>query len=79
MGSIEEEVTQIISRVTKIPAAEILPDTDLRLDLNIDSLQGLQIMAALEQHFDVTVPDDELGDHSNVREIVAAVQALRAS
>ena len=79
MDSTQFEVVQIISRVTKVPPASILPDTDLRLDLNVDSLQGLQIVAALEKHFNVTVPDDELDNYDSVHLIVSTIERLRGS
>jgi len=78
MDSTQLEVVQIISRVTKVPPAHILPDTDLRLDLNVDSLQGLQIVPALEKHFELTVPDDELDNYGSVQQIVSTIERLRA-
>jgi len=46
--------------------------------LNIDSLQGLQIVAALERRFGVDVPDDDLDMYTSVRAIVDAIGRLRA-
>lgn len=55
----------------------ITPETDLRVELNVDSLQGLQIVAAIEKHFGVTVPDEEIDLYTNVRTIVETVDRLR--
>ena len=73
----EQEVVEIVSRITKVPAIKLLPDTDLKANLNVDSLQGLQIVAALEKHFDITVPDDELDSYTSIRSIVETVKRLR--
>jgi acyl carrier protein len=73
----EQEVASIVSAITKSPQHVIEPDTDLRLELNVDSLQGLQIVAAIETHFGVTVPDEEIDLYSNVRAIAATVDRLR--
>ena len=51
---------------------------DLRVALNVDSLQGLQIVAAIEHHFGMDVPDDELDNYATVRAISATVDRLRA-
>ena len=77
MTSTEQEVALIVSAITKTPVDLIRPDTDLRVDLNVDSLQGLQIVAAIEKHFNVTVPDDELDSYTNMRTIVETVTRLR--
>ena len=77
MTPTEQEVALIVSAITKTPVDLITPDTDLRVDLNVDSLQGLQIVAAIEKHFNVTVPDDELDSYTNMRTIVETVTRLR--
>ena len=77
MNETEREVIGIVSAITKAPARTIGIDTDLRLDLNVDSLQGLQIVAALEKRFGVEVPDDDLDVYTSVRAIVDALARLR--
>ena len=77
MNETELEVIGIVSAITKAPPNTIGVDTDLRLDLNVDSLQGLQIVAALEKRFRVDVPDDDLDMYTSVRAIVDALGRLR--
>lgn len=72
--STERLVTQIVSRIVKVPESRILPETHLKNELNVDSLQGLQILAAIEKQFGVTVPDDELDGYASVREIVKTIE-----
>jgi len=76
---IRHDVTTIVSRVTKVPIERIQSDTHLKDELNVDSLQGLQILAAIENHFGVTVADDELDSYTSVGEIADTVERLRAS
>jgi acyl carrier protein len=78
-ASLEREVTVIVSRVTRIPASRIQADTHLKNDLNVDSLQGLQILAAIEKRYGVTVEDDELDSYTSVREIACTVERLRSA
>jgi acyl carrier protein len=75
---IDQDVIAIVAGITKTPAQSIGPDTDLRLDLNVDSLQGLQIVAALENHFKLQLPDEDLDATTSVRAIVLALQKARA-
>lgn len=78
MDPIDQDVIAIVAAITKTPAQSIGPDTDLRLDLNVDSLQGLQIVAALENHFHLQLPDEDLDATTSVRAIVVALQKARA-
>ncbi len=71
-------VIGLISGIINVPAAEIGVDMDLRNDLNIDSLLSLQIVAAIESEFDVTLPEDEISNCRTVRIIVDTIERLRA-
>ena len=76
MNPIETEIIRIVSAIAKTPAARIDLDTDLRLDLNVDSLQGLQIIAAIERRFGIVVPDDDLDQYTSVGVIAETVARL---
>jgi acyl carrier protein len=76
---IEQDVTAIVAHITKVPAARVRPDTHLKDELNVDSLQGLQILAAIESHFGVTVPDEELDSYTSVRDIARTVIRLQGA
>jgi acyl carrier protein len=45
--------------------------------LGVDSLQGLQILAAVEKRFGIRLPDEELIRMRTIGAIVAAVAQLR--
>jgi acyl carrier protein len=77
MDALEENVTEIVSRITKVPASTIDPDEDLRVAYNVDSLQGLQIVAAVEKAFDVRVRDEEIDFYTTVRTIANTVRRLQ--
>ena len=78
LDPIQLDVIAIVAAITKTPPQSIGPDTDLRLDLNVDSLQGLQIVAALENHFHLQLPDEDLDATTSVRSIVEVLQKARA-
>lgn len=78
MPTIEHDVIAIVAAITKAAPQSIGLDTDLRLDLNVDSLQGLQIVAALENHFHLELPDEDLDVTTSVRAIVEALRKAGA-
>ena len=73
---LESAVVRIVARVTRLPEDEIRSDADLAADLGVDSLTALHVVAALEKHFGVRIPDEEIGKHRRLSEIVARIRQL---
>ncbi len=46
---------------------------DFSEDLGMDSLDRLELMAAVELEFDVTLSDEQLSSVSNMRELIRAL------
>ena len=57
---VESAVRTLIVEVSRQDISAIGRDDDLVEHLGVDSLQGLQILARVEHHFRVRLPDDEL-------------------
>jgi acyl carrier protein len=71
---LETEVIAIVKRVSRRPI-EPTADSDLTLDLGFDSLLVFQLIGELEDHFDVSIP---LNDIEKVRTIAQVSDHLRA-
>ena len=61
------EIEAVISRVNQIlvdefelDAADVVPEASLREDLQLDSLDGMDLIVALEKEFKVRVDEKEL-------------------
>jgi acyl carrier protein len=65
----------VIAKTQHIPL-ETLTIESTFVDLNIDSLDGLQILFALEEEFNIDIPDDAGKLIISVREAVAGVSEL---
>ena len=72
-GSLEAEVIAIVKRVSRRPI-EPMPDSDLALDLGFDSLRVFELVAELEDRFDVSIP---LNDIETIRTIAQVREHLR--
>jgi len=77
--AVERRVVEIVSEITRVPVERIGRRTDLRVDLNVDSLQGLQIVAAIENDFGVTIPAEEMDMYASVDRIVETLGQLAAA
>jgi acyl carrier protein len=59
-ANVEAQVREIIATVAKQDLSAIGRDADLVEALGVDSLQGLQVLAAVEKRFRIRLPDEEL-------------------
>ncbi|MDX2094464.1 MAG: acyl carrier protein [Alphaproteobacteria bacterium] len=51
--------------------------TDITTDLHVDSLAVMELVFALEEHFDVSIPLNELGDVRTIGQIAQLVETKR--
>ena len=73
--SIEDDVIEVLKRMSRQPI-EPTPASDLVIDLGFDSLQILEVIAALEDRFDVSIPLNDVPSTRTVAQVVAQVTAL---
>lgn len=79
MKDLEATLVEMIARSAKVDPQAIDPDADLFMDLGIDSLEGLKILAQLEERFGVLIPDHELMEMNTLRKIRAAIERSHAA
>jgi len=78
MDSTQDAIFAIIAKEAHIPLEKITLESTLK-DLEIDSLDIVQIIFELEDRFGITLPDkDPSFDTDSVRGLVAAVERLVA-
>jgi acyl carrier protein len=53
---------------------EITADTDIATELNLDSVKVMDLIFALEEAYDVSIPMNDLADITRVRELAALVE-----
>ena len=75
--SVAERVIRVITKAQKLPDGRVSESSTFK-ELGIDSLDGLNILFAIEEEFDVNVPDDAATDFKSVPEVVAGIERLLA-
>jgi acyl carrier protein len=73
-----QRVLKAIAGCKKIPAENVTIDSEFQ-DLGIDSMDAVEILFALENEFDITIPDDDVRNVRNVRQMVEGVERLVAA
>jgi acyl carrier protein len=73
-----ERVLKVIATSKRIPLEQVTIDSEF-LQLGIDSMDAVEILFALENEFDISIPDDEVRHVRNVRQMVEGVEKLVAA
>jgi acyl carrier protein len=72
---IEDGVLDVLKTVSRRPIDPSL-DSDLVADLGFDSLQILEVIAELEDRFDISIPLNDVPATRTVAQVVAQVARL---
>lgn len=57
-----ERVRKVIATVLKVPLERVVPQAHLVRDLGMESIQSIELIAALEEEFNVEIDGDKVGD-----------------
>jgi acyl carrier protein len=76
-GTIAARVIAVIAKSQHLPPGTLTVESTFE-QLSIDSLDGLQILFALEEEFGIDIPDDAGRQITSVRQAVAGVSELLA-
>jgi acyl carrier protein len=70
-----DEVLQLAAQHFKVPREQLNPGDDFFKKLGINSLQALDLLTRLEQHFHIELPDYELQGVSDFRTLAERIQS----
>ena len=70
-----QEILALASKHFKVPAGSLSPDDDFFKKLGIDSLQTLELLSRLENHFGIELPDYEVQGVSDFRTLASRIQS----
>lgn len=70
-----DEILTLAAARFKVPREKLSPDEDFFQNLGIDSLQALDLLTRLENHFHVELPDYEMQGVSDFRTLAGKIQA----
>jgi len=69
------EILNLAAAQFKVPREKLAPDDDFFKTLGINSLQALDLLTKLENHFGIELPDYELQGVSDFRTLASRIQA----
>jgi len=74
-STITERVIAVIAKTHHVSSDTVKAESTFE-ELKIDSLDGLQIVFALEDEFDVSIPDDEARKLTSVAQVINGITTL---
>lgn len=73
----EKAVIDILVEQLDVKADQVVPDAKIQEDLCADSLDVMEIIMAVEERFDVSVPDEKAERVSTVGDLQEAIAELQ--
>ena len=72
-----DPITVIVAGLASVEASTVLPTARLSTDLDLDSLQRVELLGVIEEETGVFVDDDALQPDTTVGELITLVEAAR--
>ena len=70
-----DRIKEIIIDQLGVSEDEIKPETNLMKDLEADSLDAVEIIMAIEDEYDIEIPDEDAEKFQTVADLVNYVEA----
>ncbi|MDD0853960.1 acyl carrier protein [Halobacteriovorax sp. GB3] len=70
----EEKVIKLVSDATKIDISKIKAETSFVDDLNLDSLDIVELMMKMEDEFGVEIPEEDAEGLKTVNDVVTYLE-----
>lgn len=59
MATVEEKIKKIICEQLDVPEKDVVPEASFVDDLGADSLDQVELIMAMEEEFDISIPDED--------------------
>lgn len=72
-----EKITELLADQLKIDVEKITPDTNLKDDLGVDSLDLFEFIMACEEEFDVEIDTEEVSNFTTLQEVADYLEKVQ--
>jgi acyl carrier protein len=78
MDDIESRIIELVAKTKGVPASNVGMDSTFE-ELQIDSLDKINLSFAVEEMFSIEIPDESLNSLKTVGDVVLGVESLLAA
>lgn len=75
---IAEQVKKIIVERLNVDAGDVTPEASFLEDLDADSLDIVELIMAIEEQYDLEIPDEDAEKIRSVQDVISYVQNKQA-
>ena len=75
MSDIAKRVKEIVAEQLGVEEALVVPEASFMDDLGADSLDTVELVMALEEEFDIEIPDEDAEKISKVKDAIEYISA----
>jgi acyl carrier protein len=79
MSDIQEKVKAIICDQLDVDADTVVPEASFVEDLGADSLDQVELIMAMEEEFDVSIPDEDAEKIITVKDAIEYIEKAQAA
>ncbi len=72
--AVEEKIKDIIVEQLGVAASEVVPEASFIDDLGADSLDIVELVMAIEEEFDLEIPDDDAEKIQSIGDAISYVE-----
>ncbi|MBR6690604.1 MAG: acyl carrier protein [Bacilli bacterium] len=73
--NLEKQVIELIASVAEVPAKSISLNSNLILDVGLESLDVVTLISRFEEEFEMTIPDKDIKELQTVEDIVNYIKS----
>ncbi len=78
MSDVADKIKKIICEQLDVPEEDVVPEASFVDDLGADSLDQVELIMAMEEEFDVSIPDEDAEKIGTVQDAIDYVQKVLA-
>ncbi len=75
MSTVDEKIVKIICEQLDVPEKDVVPEASFVDDLGADSLDQVELIMAMEEEFDISIPDEDAEKIATVKNAIDYVKA----
>lgn len=79
MADIEEKVREIICEQLNVSPEDVVPEASFVDDLGADSLDQVELIMAMEEEFDISIPDEDAEKIATVKDALDYIKKASAA
>ncbi len=79
MATVEEKIKKIICEQLDVAEKDVVPEASFVDDLGADSLDQVELIMAMEEEFDISIPDEDAEKIGTVQNAVDYIKKAQES